>query len=234
VVDEADVLANLESKTYLLAVQPGEAEFRATLVYSDPPGTTSASLHRINDLDLTVTSPSNVVYHGNNGLLTNMYSTPGGVTDTKNTVENVLLQTPEVGFWTVTVTAADVNQDAHLETPAEDVDFALVVSGAEPPTTPPAAPSHLHGRASAHHARVAFHDESPDETGFELERSPDGVIFAPLITLAADDDAHDDTGLTPNTSYFYRVRAVNAFGASAWSNVIEVKTTKTDESAGPP
>ncbi|MSR62097.1 MAG: peptidase S8 [Planctomycetes bacterium] len=234
VVDEADVLANLQSKSYVLVVVPGEAQLHATLVYRDPPGTTSASQHRINDLDLVLTSPSNVVYGGNNGLLANMFSPPGGSADTKNTVENVLLQTPEVGPWTVTVTATDVNQDTHLETPAEDVDFALVVTGAELPTTPPAAPSHLRGRASSHRAGLSFQDESFDEQGFELERSPDGLVFAPLVTLAAGDDAHDDIGLTPGTSYFYRLRAFNAFGVSAWSNAIEVKTTKSDVSAGPP
>src|SRR5260370_36455937 len=99
------------------------------MVYKEPMGTTSASLHRINDLDLQVTSPSGVVYWGNNGLLAGMWSVPGGEPDTKNTVENVFIETPEPGFWTVRVIASEINQDSHPATPELDADYALVVSG---------------------------------------------------------------------------------------------------------
>jgi len=227
VVDEADVLANLQSKSYSLEVLPGEANLRATMVYRDFQGTTSSTLHRINDLDLTLTSPSLIVYHGNSGLMTSMTSSPGGAADTVNTVENVILTAPESGMWTVTVTASELNADSHVETPEVDADFALVVSGAaEPPPTPPAAPTHLRGRAAPREAHLSFDDNSYNEDGFELERSPDGVTFAPLITLGAGDVDHVDGGLTPNTVYFYRVRATNGVGPSAWSNVLSVRTQK--------
>ncbi|HEX6881972.1 MAG TPA: S8 family serine peptidase [Planctomycetota bacterium] len=227
VVDEADVLSELQSQDYVVEVLPGEAELRATLVYRDPPGTTSSSTHRINDLDLVLTSPSAVVYRGNVGLASGNWSTAGGTKDSKNTVENVLLQAPEAGLWTVTVTAADVNQDAHVETPAVDVDFALVVSGAEPPPPgPPAAPDRLEGRALPSTAQLTFRDNSTDELGFELERSLDGTNFLPLVTLPAGDTHHIDAGLAPNTDYHYRVRATNSAGPSAWSNVATVRTIK--------
>jgi titin len=122
-----------------------------------------------------------------------------------------------------------VNEDSHLETPAVDVDYALVVSGAKPPQVPPLAPTDLHGRAAGHVAWLQFHDESEDELAFELERSDDGLTFTPLATLAADDSEHFDGGLAPYTTYFYRVRATNAFGASAWSNVLRVGTNKGAE-----
>jgi subtilisin family serine protease len=234
VVDESDVLAELETKDYPLEVRPGVAQLRATLVYRDPPGTTSSTVHRINDLDLTVTSPSSVVYHGNFGLDVGNFSASGGSANTKDTVENFILQNPEPGVWTATVSATEVNQDNHLETGAVDVDFALVVSGAKPPpTAPPVAPSHLRGRAVAHQAHLSFHDGAEDEDGFELERSDDGSSFTPLATLAENDTEHDDSGLTPNTDYFYRVRGFNSAGASAWSNVVRVRTNKAVES-GPP
>jgi hypothetical protein len=229
VVDEADVLTELQTKDYVVEVLPGEAELRVTLVYRDPPGTTSSSQHRINDLDLTVTSPSSVVYHGNFGLGANNLSQPDGTADTKNTVENVLLASPEAGLWTVSVTASDVNQDSHVETGAVDVDYALVVTGAEPPAGPPEAPTHLRGRGLAHAAMVEFRDESSNELAFELERSDDGITFAPLATLAADDTLHVDGALLPNTTYYYRVRATNGSGASAWSNVARVRTIKAVE-----
>lgn len=129
IIDETEVLANLESISYVVYVGPAEPELRATMVYADPPGTTSSSQHRINDLTLKLTSPSDVVYWGNNNLLEGNWSTPGGDPNTIDTVENVFVQDPETGLWTVDVIASEVNQDSHVETPELDADFALVVSG---------------------------------------------------------------------------------------------------------
>jgi hypothetical protein len=141
----------------------------------------------------------------------------------------VLLPAPESGLWTVTVTASELNQDNHVETPGVDADFALVVSGAdEPATALPAAPDHLRGRASAHAAHLRFRDNSTDEDGFQLERSRDGLSFARLATLPADDTDHVDPGLMPDSTYFYRVRAFNGAGTSAWSNVLQLTTHRTD------
>ena len=77
-----------------------------------------------------MTSPSDVVYWGNNGLLDGNWSTPGGVANTIDTVENVFVENPEDGLWIVEIIASEINQDGHVETPELDADFALVVSGA--------------------------------------------------------------------------------------------------------
>ncbi len=130
VIDQTVPLKLGESGGYDVTVAPGETELKVTMVYPDPPGTSSAALHRINDLDLTVTSPTGVVYHGNYGLDAGNYSLPGGARDTKNTVENVFVQNPAEGNWRVEINAAEINQDAYLATPATDAVFALVVTGA--------------------------------------------------------------------------------------------------------
>jgi hypothetical protein len=104
------------------------------MVYKDPMGTTSSTLHRINDLDLQVTSPSGIVYWGNGGLREGLWSTEGGDPDPLDTVENVFVQNPEPGLWTVTVIATEINQDSHPATPELDADYALVVSGINVPT----------------------------------------------------------------------------------------------------
>ncbi|MEM4407647.1 MAG: S8 family serine peptidase [Candidatus Caldarchaeum sp.] len=129
IVNEEDVLQNLETKTYRLYVPPGQVDLRVTLHYPDPPGTTSSTQHRINDVTLKVTSPIGTVYWGNNGLVSGIWSQPGGSPDTKNTVENVFIQNPTPGVWIIEVQANEVNQDGHVETPGLDVDYALVVSG---------------------------------------------------------------------------------------------------------
>jgi serine protease AprX len=130
VVDETVTLPPLQSVSWLVDVAAGEPDLRATLVWSDPPGTTSAAQHRINDLDLKVTSPAGVAYWGNAGLLAGTWSTPGGSPNSLDTVENVFVQNPQAGTWSVTVFAVELNQDGHVETGAVDADFALVVTGA--------------------------------------------------------------------------------------------------------
>lgn len=130
VVDATTPLEFGEAAVYDVVVPPGMPELKVTMIYPDPPGTSAARVHRINDLSLKVTSPSGVVYHGNVGLRAGSYSVPGGSPNTIDTVENVFLQSPASGLWRIEVRAAEVNRDAHLATPEEDAVFSLVVTGA--------------------------------------------------------------------------------------------------------
>ena len=129
IINETDVMTEFDVTTYYVNVGAGEDEFRATMVYRDPPGTTSSSQHRINDLDLFVLAPDNTTYWGNNGLLSENFSSPGGAPNGLDTVENVLIQNPDAGLWRVVVRASEINEDSHVETAEDDVDYALVVSG---------------------------------------------------------------------------------------------------------
>ena len=132
IVDEDQVMENLDTATYLVTVPAGTPDLRVTMIYLDPAGTTSSAMHRINDLSLRVTSPGGgSSYWGNNGLLTGNWSTPGGTSNDLDVVENVFVQNPTAGVWTIEVIADEIIQDAHTETPAIDADFALVVRGVE-------------------------------------------------------------------------------------------------------
>lgn len=151
IVNESTVLANAASASWTVTVAAGQPHFQATLVWRDRPGTTSATQHRINNLDLKVTAPNGTIYWGNNGLAAGNYSTSGGTANTVDTVENVILANPAAGTWTVMVTAAQLNQDGHVATPALDSAFGLVVRGgttAPPPfsleLTAPAGAGSLH------------------------------------------------------------------------------------------
>ena len=221
-LDESDVLANLESTDYSFQVAPGAPELLATMVYRDPAGTTSSSLHRINDLDLRAVSPSGVVYNGNHGLDAGNYSAPGGSPNTVDTVENIYVENPEAGSWQITVFASEVNQDAHIETGAVDADYALIVRGVDLSTpTPPLAPSELDGTASATRAFLRWTDNADNEDDFEVERE-EGGIWSVIATLPADSEGYIDTGLVSGSDYRYRVRAGNAQGASPDSNIISL------------
>ncbi len=52
----------------------------------------------------------------------------------------------------------------------------------------------------------------------------DSDVFAQVDTVAQDVEVLVDTPLTPNTQYFYRVRAFNADGDSSYSNVADDTT----------
>lgn len=141
IVDETDVLAPLEVATYAVAVPEGEPALKVTLVYADPAGNPAVqSQHRVNNLSLRVTAPSAgpppppglapAVYQGNRGLDIGVWSVPGILgLDSKNTEECVFVQNPAAGAWKVEVIAEEIIQDGHVETPAMDADYALVVSG---------------------------------------------------------------------------------------------------------
>lgn len=62
---------------------------------------TFSSKQLVNNLDLEITSPSGLVYLGND--FANGRSTTGGSGDTTNNLEVVLLDSAEVGVWTVKV-----------------------------------------------------------------------------------------------------------------------------------
>ncbi|MDH2390554.1 S8 family serine peptidase [Streptomyces sp. HNM0663] len=127
-IDETDVLTQGQTATYTLTTD-GSQPLKATMVYTDPMGSPSAAQARVNDLTLKLTAPDGTVYWGNNGLAAGNWSAPGGSPNTIDSVENVFVQTPDAGTWTIEVVASEVNADGHVETPATDADFALVATG---------------------------------------------------------------------------------------------------------
>lgn len=55
---------------------------------------------------------------------------------------------------------------------------------------------------------LSWTDNSSDELGFKIERANDsGGPWDQIDTVGADVTTYQDTGLTPNTTYYYRVRA---------------------------
>ncbi|MEO1007394.1 MAG: GC-type dockerin domain-anchored protein [Planctomycetota bacterium] len=132
IVDQADVIQPLATNAYSVKVASGEPDLRVTMAYPDPQGTVSATIDRINDLTLKVTSPTGEVYWGNNGLATGNLSTPGGDPNTLDTVENVFIENPAGGVWTVEVIASEINEDGHPDTPGLDAVYSMVVAGVTP------------------------------------------------------------------------------------------------------
>ena len=132
VVDQEIALCDHQAVEYRLRLPEGEPEFRATLAYTDPLGTTSAAKALVNDLDLIVIAPDGKRYLGNHGLLDRNVSREGGSPDRINNVENVFLEKPVPGVWRVIVAAHRIAWPGQRAKPTWDQDFALVVSGVEP------------------------------------------------------------------------------------------------------
>ncbi|MBX3357967.1 MAG: S8 family serine peptidase [Phycisphaeraceae bacterium] len=128
IVNESTPLTHLSHARYNFSVD-GSTPLRVTMVYKDPAGNTAASVARINDLSVKVTSPTAEIFWGNNGLLVGNWSTPGGVSNTVDTIENVFIENPVPGTWIVEVFADEVVQDGNPLTPQTDAVFALVVTG---------------------------------------------------------------------------------------------------------
>ena len=95
----------------------------------------------------------------------------------------------------------------------------------------PAAPSNeaavLTVASDTQMVAVSWVDNSNNEKNFELMRSTnDGftVNVTRFTGLAADTTAYTDITAKPATMYYYRVRASNSYGVSAWSNVVNIAT----------
>jgi hypothetical protein len=129
IIDESDILEPFEISSHMVSIEAGIPALKVTMTYADTPGNPAVqSQHRINDISMKVISPSDVVYWGNYGLGSAVWSSPDGTADTKNTVECVYIQNPEPGAWTIEISADELVQDSHVETPELDADYALVVS----------------------------------------------------------------------------------------------------------
>jgi hypothetical protein len=95
--------------------------------------------------------------------------------------------------------------------------------------SPPAAPSDLTGTAAVGTATTAivaltWTDNAGDETGFTVQRS----TTAQFLTANTYNVAANATGWQQNAprnrTFYYRIRANNLGGSSAWSNVVTVTT----------
>ena len=96
----------------------GSAPFKVTLVWTDYPSTEAATANLVNDLDLTVTNGA-TTYRGND--FWRGWSQTDGAADRVNNVENVYVQSPVTGDYTVTICGYII--------PNGPQTYALVVDG---------------------------------------------------------------------------------------------------------
>ncbi|MCP4166077.1 MAG: hypothetical protein GY759_09315 [Chloroflexi bacterium] len=117
-----------DTATYMIEIASSAQPFRVSLVWTDYPASESAAPALVNNLDLKVTAPNSSLYRGN--VFSGGWSQTGGSGDSLNNVENVYIQSPATGVWTVAVSGTSVSNGPQP--------FALVLDG---DFSPLAAPS---------------------------------------------------------------------------------------------
>ncbi|HWE04527.1 MAG TPA: LamG-like jellyroll fold domain-containing protein [Tepidisphaeraceae bacterium] len=103
---------------------------------------------------------------------------------------------------------------------------SLTVFGQIPTNqTPPTPPSQLSAvAASPTEIKLAWTDNSINETSFTIDRSTDGVNFSYLDAAPAGATSYSDTSASTGTTYYYRVQAAN-YSVSSPSNIASATTT---------
>ncbi|NOH02165.1 MAG: fibronectin type III domain-containing protein [Chloroflexi bacterium] len=91
----------------------------------------------------------------------------------------------------------------------------------------PQAPSRLKvGKITRTTVALSWRDNATNETGYTIEVSTDNFQTWTVIQLPANATSYNVTGLSGNTTYWFRVQAYNADGVSAYSEVVSAKTKK--------
>lgn len=99
----------------------------------------------------------------------------------------------------------------------------------------PAAPSGLAATAiSTSQIDLVWDDNSTNEDDFEIQVSTSAGFSSPTsLTSAANAEARSVTGLSPSTTYYFRIRARNTEGNSAWSSTASATTMGLSIPAAP-
>lgn len=118
-VRNAEGLSTDEVVEYPLSVASGEERLKITLAWTEPAATAGTSFASVNDLDLEVVAPGDVMYKGN--VFGEGRSVEGGGRDDRNNVEQMHLDAPSAGEYTIRVRATAVNQGTQ--------GFALIATG---------------------------------------------------------------------------------------------------------
>ena len=106
-------------------------------------------------------------------------------------------------------------------------------SSGQPPATPSGLVASVNPSSPTSSLALSWADNANNETGYSVERSTDGRSFAQIGQAGANTGAWSDTALNGGTTYYYRVRAFNGSGNSAYSNVASAQTQAGATSAAP-
>ncbi|MBD5778497.1 fibronectin type III domain-containing protein [Pelagicoccus sp. NFK12] len=165
----------------------------------------------------------NFIVTGGNGALNWSVTNPGDLPSGLSFNNGLFSGTPQVAgnySFEVVVTDSDTNSGAGDEARAT---FSVVID--ENPDIP-ASPTDLAVNAvSATVIDLSWTDNADNETGYEIQISGDGgQNYLQSIDVGPNVTSYSHTGLTPETIYYYRVRAVNGSFVSGFSGAAGTTT----------
>jgi hypothetical protein len=114
-----------------------------------------------------------------------------------------------------------------------------ILSWTYAPITKPAAPTDLTAEVTGpKQVTLSWSDNSNNEMGFVIQRATDPNFTQNVVTLHAPPNAtstatYVNKGLARNTTYYYRVRAMDLAGNSAWSNTAGATTPSSPATSAP-
>ena len=94
--------------------------------------------------------------------------------------------------------------------------------------TPPPAPQNLTAESTSTSVTLAW--EAPDDStvsGYRILRKKqdeDKLVVHVEDTGSVETSYTDEAGVEPDTTYVYRIKAINAAGLSEWSNDVRITT----------
>ncbi|MCX7749567.1 MAG: S8 family serine peptidase [Clostridia bacterium] len=197
-IDQTANLSTGDVNRYTTTVTSTSQPLKITLAWSDYPGSIPSSKALVNDLDLKVTTPSGQVLYGNNlgGYLNSSY-------DRVNNVENVFIQTPQTGVYTIEVNGYQIPQGPQ--------NYALVSSHGFVPTV-----TNIMATTTTNSISLSW-DPVPGATSYD-------VLIDGSTTVNTSTTSYSHTGLSSGSKHSYKVFPNTASLTGAWSYIADFST----------
>jgi titin len=191
-------------------------------------------------------APSNLVATANGASVINLTWIDNATNETSYILQRSL--TSGSGFTTIVTLAANTTSYSnsglnssttyYYRVQASNSNGSSTWSNVANATTatsgPPSAPGNLTAVATGcNSVLLKWFDNSGNETSFDLRRSTSqNGTYSTIATLPANTTTYTNTGLTKGRKYYYKVRAKNSAGNSAYSNIASATASCTSLKSG--
>ncbi len=208
-VNETAGIGTGTTRTYTYSVSDTSVPFSVTLAWTDYPASTTSSVQLVNDLDLTVEAPNGTTYYPNHRTSA----------DHTNNVETIDIASPVAGTYTVQVRGYNVPQGPQPFGLAAHGGFGAV----NPDTTPPVI-SGVSADPSYNTADISW---TTDEAATSVVEYGTTTSLGQTATASGYTTGHsvELTGLSDETTYYYRVRSADSSNNEAVSGTYSFTTT---------